>query len=306
MFDKYNSTYTSDILGVFLDDLNNTKADFQKDNPHTAIIIKFFNNVAAQAIKAELNSKGMVFIDFKCGIVTSNVKDLGAREYSNCPESILRRFYHVDVKVREEYRTPGSLVLNKKHPDIKGSRSLVQDIWDLTIEEVETFEFNKGKTGYRFKILNVQMDDGSMIHCEKLELRDYLRVIIQLSKDHKEEQDALLRKSKESARTKFCKRCKQYPDFCRCMPEVAKEEVEPHAIDMLSDVITSAAKRAVDNYFKSWTRPVDLLNWCVGFAPIKKMAVHKLAREIQREMNDKGTPLLVAITPDWLFQTRVF
>jgi hypothetical protein len=306
MFDKYNSTWISDILGVFMDDLNNTKADFQKDNPHTSVIIKFFNNVAAQAIKAELNAKGVVFIDFKCGIVTSNVKDLGARQYSNCPESILRRFYHVNVVVREEYRKPGSLTLNKKHPEIKNSTSLVQDIWELTIEEIETFELAKNKTDYKFKVMDVQMDDGRIIHCEKLHLRDYLEVVIQLSKDHKEEQDGLIKKSKESAKAKFCKDCKQFPEYCKCVKVEKSKDVQPHAMDMISEIAVGAAKKAIDNYIKSWTRPIDLINWCVGFSPIRKMATNQLAKEIQQEMNEKGTPLLVAITPDWLFQTSTF
>jgi hypothetical protein len=299
MFDKYNSTYTSDILGVFMDDLNNTKSDFQKDNPHTSIIIKFFNNVAAQAIKAELNSKGVVFIDFKCGIVTSNVKDLGARQYSNCPESILRRFYHVEVVVRDEYRKPNSLTLNKKHPDIKNSTSLVQDIWRLKIEEIETREIGANKTDYEFKIMDVQMDDGRVIHCDNLRLREYLEVVIQLSKDHKSEQDGLMDKSRNSARATFCKTCRQFPEFCSC-------KIEPHAMDLISEVAVSAARKAIDGYIKSWTQPVDLLNWCVGFSPVKWLATRQLARELQQELNDSGTPLLVAITPDWLFKTRAF
>jgi hypothetical protein len=49
-----------------------------------------------------------------------------------------------------------------------------------------------------------------------------------------------------------------------------------------------------------------MINWCVGFSPIRKMATNQLAKEIQQEMNEKGTPLLVAITPDWLFQTSTF
>lgn len=305
MFDKYNSTWTSDVLGVFMDDLNNTKADFQKDNPHTSVIIKFFNNVAAQAIKAELNAKGVVFIDFKCGIVTSNVKDLGARQYSNCPESILRRFYHVDVVVREEFRKPGSLTLNKKHPEIKNSTSLVQDIWELTIEEIETYELGKDKADYKFKIMEVLMDDGRTIICEKLHLREYLEVVIQLSKDHKEEQDGLIKKSRESARAQFCLKCKQFPEYCRCVTPLEKE-VDPHAMDMISEIVVGAARKAIDNYVKSWTRPVDMINWCVGFSPIRTMATNQLAKEIQYEMNSKGTPLLVAITPDWLFATSLF
>jgi hypothetical protein len=303
MFDKYNSTWTSDVLGVFMDDLNNTKSEFQKDNPHTSVIIKFFNNVAAQAIKAELNAKGVVFIDFKCGIITSNVKDLGARQYSNCPESILRRFYHVGVTVREEFRKPGTTMLNKKNPAIKDSKTLVQDIWELTIEEIETYEANKDKIGYKFKILEVEMDDGRVIECYKLRLEEYLDVIIQLSKDHKEEQDGLIKKSNESARAKFCSKCCKFPEYCRC---VNKDDVTPHSMEFLTSVATNAAKQAIDGYIKSWTRPVDLLNWCVGFAPIRTMATNQLASEIQHEMNEKGTPLLVAITPDWLFKTRTF
>jgi hypothetical protein len=306
MFDKYDSTWTSDVLGVFMDDLNNTKADFQKDNPHTSVIIKYFNNVAAQAIKAELNAKGVVFIDFKCGVVTSNVKDLGARQYSNCPESILRRFYHVSVEVREEYRKPGSLTLNKKHPEIKNSKSLVQDIWQLTIEEVETFEIGMNKTDYRFKIMEVTLDDGRTIECRDLHLKDYLQVVIQLSKDHKEEQDGLIEKSRESAKAKFCKSCSQFPEYCTCVKEEVQKETEPHGVDIITDIAMGAAKQAVDGYIKSWTRPVDLVNWVCGFSPIRKMATNQLAKEIQQEMNEKGTPLLVAITPNWLFKTRTF
>jgi hypothetical protein len=303
MFDKYNSTWTSDVLGVFMDDLNNTKSDFQRDNPHTSVIIKFFNNVAAQAIKAELNAKGVVFIDFKCGIVTSNVKDLGARQYSNCPESILRRFFHVEVVVRDEYRKPGTTMLNKKHPDIKNSTSLIQDIWELTVEEIETFEVGKDKTDFRWKIMEVELDDGRKIVCDKIRLEDYLDVIIQLSKEHKEEQDGLIKKSRESARTKFCEKCKKFPEYCKC---VKAQDTEPHAADVIAGIVADAGRKAIDSYIKSWTRPVDLVNWCVGFSPIRKMATNTLAKEIQQEMNDKGTPLLVAITPNWLFRTSTF
>jgi hypothetical protein len=302
MSDKYQSTYTSDILGVFMDDLNNTKSDFQKDNPHTSVIIKFFNNVAAQAIKAELNEKGVVFIDFKVGIITANIKDLGAREYSNCPESILRRFIHVEVKIKEEYCKPGTTMLNKQHPDIRKSTSLVQDIWELKIEEIETYEVSPNKTAYKFVPMTVFLDDGRKIVCEKLGLEDYLDVIIQLSKDHKDAQDSLITKSKNSAQAKFCKTCKKFPEYCKCITT----PIVPHAVDILSEVLVDASRKAMNSYIKSWTRPVDLINRVVGFMPVRKMATAQLAKEIQCEMNNKGTPLLVAITPQWLFKTAAF
>jgi hypothetical protein len=316
-FDKYDSTWTFDIIGVFLDDLNNTKAEFT-ETPHTAVIIKFFNNVAAQAVKAELNAKGVVFIDFKVGVVTSNVKDLGARQFSNCPESILRRLYHVEVVVKEKFRKTGSLTLNKKHPEIKGSANLIADVWDIKIEEVLTYEVSPGQTSYKFEPLIVTMDDGRTLNCKQLGLEDYLSVVIQLSKDHKSEQDDLLRKNAASAQASFCPVCKRFPEYCRCSklddddsddstcPGLEPDKLEPHAVDILANVARSAVRQAIDGYIKSWTRPVDLFNWCVGFSPIRYMATNALAKEIQHEMNEKGTPLLVAITPEWLFRTSTF
>lgn len=305
--DKYQSTYSSDILGIFMDDVGNAKSDFQKDNPHTALIIKFFNNVAAQAVKAELNAKGVVFIDFKVGIVTSNVKDLDARCYSNCPESVLRRFYHVDVAVKEKYRKQNSTMLNKSHPDLVKSNTLTQDVWELTIEEVVSHE-NGTKTSYEFVVLELDMGNGRTLRCEKLGLKDYLDVIIHLSKNHKVEQDSLIKKSKESERASFCSKCKRFPEYCECPKSetVSPETVEPHAVDVLADVLVEASKKAVGSYFNSWMRPVGLINYITGYYPIKKMATWRLAKELEREICQKTTPLLVAITPEWLFKTETF
>lgn len=302
MFDKYQSTWTSDILGVFMDDIGNAKSDFSKDNPHTSVIIKFFNNVAAQAIKAELNAKGVVFIDFKVGIVTTNVKDLDARCYSNCPESILRRFYHVKCDVKEEFRKKGSTMLDKGHKDIRNATSLVLDVWDLTIEEVVTYETSPGKTAYKFEIMDLKMDDGSILHCEKLGLKDYLRAIIHLSVIHKAEQDSLMHKAKHAAKTVFCATCKQYPEFCTCV----MKDVKPHSAELVVAMVNEATKSAFRSYVRSWMRPVETFNYLIGFSPLRKMATQTLARELQEEMHRTGTPLIIALTPNWLFESRVF
>jgi hypothetical protein len=303
MFDKYQSTWTSDILGVFMDDIGNAKSDFSKDNPHTSVIIKFFNNVAAQAIKAELNAKGVVFIDFKVGVVTTNVKDLDARCYSNCPESILRRFYHVKCDVKEEFRKKGSTMLDKGHQTIRNATSLVLDVWDLTLEEVVTYEVSPGKTAYQFKVIDLAMDDGSILHCENMGLKDYLRAIIQLATVHKAEQDSLMHKARNASKTVFCSKCKQYPEYCSC---VDIKDVKPHASDMIASVAQDVVKTAFTNYVNSWMKPVDLFNSLIGFSPIRRMATKTLAKELQEEMNRTGTPLLIALTPQWLFRTRVF
>lgn len=313
MFDKYNSTWTSDILGVFMDDLGNTKSDFQKDNPHTSVIIKFFNNVAAQAIKAELNAKGVVFIDFKCGIVTTNVKDLAARQYSNCPESILRRFYHVSVNVRDKYRKQNSTMLNKRHPDLKNSQSLVsgEGVWRLTVEEIETFETVDGISDYRFRVMKVRMDDGRTIECKDILLKDYLDVIIQLSKEHKDEQDSLIQKSKSTAKASFCSRCCRFPEFCGCPPEeitIPKDSVVPHSLvgSALFSVLTGGVKEGVDRYIQTWMRPINFWETMMGYSPVRTMTTRALAKSVEEQLNTTGTPLLIAITPSWLYRTAMY
>lgn len=308
MFDKYQSTYTSDILGVFMDDLGNTKSEFQKENPHTSVIIKFFNNVAAQAIKAELNAKGVVFIDFKCGVVTTNVKDLDARSYSNCPESILRRFFHVEVQVKEKYCKPGTTLLNQSHPDIRNSKSLTHDVWDLKMEEVITYKLGTGKTAYKFVPMSVVLDDGSTLDCSALGLKDYLKAVIALSREHRLHQDSLMVKAKNEAKTEFCKVCKQYPDFCDCSKTlpIDQADVKPEAHNYLKQIVVDAGKKAITSYIDSWLRPVDFLNSALGFRPVRQLVTQQLADELQREINITGTPLLIALTPEWLFKTRVF
>jgi len=303
MFDKYQSTWTSDILGVFMDDIGNAKPEFSKDNPHTSVIIKFFNNVAAQAIKAELNAKGVVFIDFKVGVVTTNQKDLDARCYSNCPESILRRFYHVDCEVREEFRKTGSTMLNTRHPKIRNNNSMVMDIWNLKIEECIAFEVAPGKSSYRFETVKYLTDDGELVVCENMSLQAYLKAIIYLSSTHKADQDSLMIKSKNAVKSKFCSKCKQYPEYCSC---VQTDDVEPHAGEVIASVARDVVTSAFTGYMSSWLKPIDFLNSILGFKPIRSMATKTLARELQAEMNNTATPLLFAITPEWLFQTAVF
>lgn len=301
MFDKYQSTYTSDILGVFMDDIGNAKPDFQKDSPHTSVIIKFFNNVAAQAIKAELNAKGVVFIDFKVGIVTTNKKDLDAHAYSNCPESILRRFYHVNVEVKEKYREAGSTMLNSAHPDLQAADTLAHDVWDLTIEKVHTFK-NGSKEAYRFDVMEVDMPDGRKVRCEKLGLQDYLDVVIALSKKHKTIQDRLLEKSKRSAKAKYCDICSRLPQFCDCV----EKEVVPHSLNIVSTIVQSAATHSLNRFYKKWTKPLTVAQWVVGFSPVRIMLTSSLEKVLDRELNRISPPVMVAFTPQWIFDTLVF
>lgn len=335
MFDQYNSTFTSDILGVFMDDIGNTRAEFNRTSPHTAVIIKFFNNVAAQAIKAELNAKGVVFIDFKVGIATTNVKDLDARAYSNCPESILRRFIHVEVTIKPQYRLDDSEMLNTLHPDLQAAPSLAHDIWELTLEVVQSKKMKVGKESYKWKQLWFTDSLGNKRMAKKIGLKDYLYLITKLAQAHKQGQDKLIKKNKKSGKSKFCPHCSQFPEFCECIPatdesidelvskvssvvdlnkdetppddSVDRQKIEPHgALDSIGEVIVNAGAKSVENYISSWFRPVSIVNWCVGFSPVKYMTTRALSKSLQQEINREVTPLIVALTPGFVYDNKYF
>lgn len=237
MFDKYDSTYTSDIMGVYMDDLGNGKAEFSETSP-TDVIIKFFNNVSAQAVKAELNAKGVVFIAFKCGIITSNLEDYGVRFFSNCPESALRRFYHTRVSVMDEYRMPGSLCLDTSHPDLQGGpEGLCKNVWKLTMQEcvpIESSSPNSKVGSYRWKIMTVKLKDRVVV-CKDLDLKTYLDVVVVLSERHLASQTNVLERARTFNKIGFCKRCKRPDVICDC-PSECKPQTEEESFDPIPNL----------------------------------------------------------------------
>lgn len=340
-FDAYQSTYTSDIEGIFLDDLANLKADYATGTQiPSATIIKFFNNVAAQAVKAELAEKGVVFINFKCGVVTTNKKDLDARTYSNCPESILRRLHHVHVQVKPEYRRNGGSSLDVHHPDIRVA-SVTKDVWLIDVEEsVSTQDPTTGKTASVFKILTVKMPDGSFIHCKDINLEQYLRVVVVLSQQHQQHQKNLIKSNDDFEQVLYCSHSLPHEICSQCrnlsfaevnaerelhlmvqaqakaaLMQVEEErqkavikqkQMEPESLELIHKVIVGSLRTAATNYFNSWFKPVSLLNSLLGFSPIRKMTEKTITREFERSIDDFATPLVIAMTPQFVFKTKSF
>jgi hypothetical protein len=303
-FDKYQSTYTSDIEGVFLDDVANLKATYAKgEQVPSAIIIKFFNNISAQAIKAELAEKGIVFINFKCGVVTTNQRDLDAPIYSNCPESILRRLYHVTVRVKDKFAKsgPGS-PLDTSHPELRGAK-LTKDVWWIDVDEcISHTNPRTGESSYSFEPLTLRTDAGHTI-CRDLGLEDYLRVVVALSQRHKSHQDGLLKANNDFEKIEYCPHCIP-KDVCTVCKECLT--VEPHAFEAISGLLATGMYNAVRNYVNSFLSPVSFFNSLLGFWPVEKMTERALTRELTQAMNETATPLIVALTPDCIFNSSLF
>lgn len=308
MFDKYDSTYTSDIEGVFLDDVGNNKAEFATE-AITSIIIKFFNNVAAQAVKAELNLKGITFIGFKCGVLTANMKGFDAEAYSNCTESLHRRFHHVSTRIKEKYCLKGSVSINPYHPDLINS-ALTHDVWELDVEECVVYEHAPGVMTSRFEIMTVTLDDGEKIRCKSLGLRDYLRVVVQLSKMHAASQRNVLSRCKAFDELAMCKTC-SLPlanNMCECQPVKSFEpkDLDVHSYDHITAIATTALTQSIEGYVSTFLTPVNLLNRLVKFSPIRKMATSRLSSEIYESINNTVTPFAVSMTPEWIYNSRYF
>jgi len=129
--DQYQSAYKSCHLCVFIDDKGNTKPDKTQGNP-LMVLIQFINNMHCQALKPDVESKGVIDIRCKLVIVTTNTDDLHAWFYSCNPASIMRRFdLIVDVELKEDCVGPGG----GPHPRFR--ESSMPDMWDLTCSTVE-------------------------------------------------------------------------------------------------------------------------------------------------------------------------
>jgi hypothetical protein len=302
MFDKYDSTYSSDILGLFMDDIGNGKPEFVERSP-TDVIIKFFNNVAAQAVKAELNAKGVVFINFKCGVMTSNLEDYGARHYSNCPESILRRFFHVTVRVQEKYCASGGVSLDPSHPELIGA-PLTKDVWLLDIKECIAVQT---ATGFSPTNVYVKIPDGKggLRDAADLTLYEYLEAVVYLSKKHKLNQVNVMKRVADFEVMEMCSTCCLPKTVCRCV-DVKKmipmsREIHPQANEV-QDFVKTVITDSIKDYAKSWFTPYSFSWRMLGWRPITSMITKELAYEVQSNLDYHGTPFALSLMPNWFLE----
>jgi hypothetical protein len=313
MFDKYDSTMTSDVLGLFMDDVGNGKAQFVVTSP-TDVIIKFFNNMAATAVKAELSGKGVIFINFKVGVLTSNHRDYGVHLYTEIVEASLSRLIHTRVEVKKKYRKPNSVALNPSHPDLHKAK-LTHDIWNLTIEQSQLYPSSPVKNIHKFAPVYVVVD-GEEIKCTNLDLKTYLKCIVQLSKDHKAAQYDVIRRSKEFDEAPSCPKCHLVADLCDCpvceVPELEmtddeeEGEIKPHSSELVNGIVTDIVTTATRTWFGNFFGPFATLKWWLGVRPVNKLTTNYLAGELSSAMTEATTPLFLAFTPTCVYNSMPF
>lgn len=212
--DKFMSTYRSNVTGVFLDDVGNSKPDFV-DRPPSQILIDLNNNVPTYALQAEADKKGKVVIEPKIVICTTNVKDLGGAAYSNEPASIARRAHlHVTTVAKPEFTVNGMLNSAKVYAKYPDPAVLIHDIWDFKVETVVAV---KSISGGPDSVSYIPIEYNG-VKCDKIGVSELLRVLVDFSRRHFVEQDRVVKDAENFTKLQFCKPCGMPQPLCSCPP----------------------------------------------------------------------------------------
>lgn len=148
--DQFDSEYEAHHTVVIMDDIANAKAETYKNTTPTAKVLKILNNVPTACLKAEAQDKGKYFYTPKVVMGTTNKKDLMARQFSNEPASILRRFdLVIDVRLRPNAMVDGepieySLPDGTANPLMFQQYGHLPDIWDIRVQRVKIVRNSKG------------------------------------------------------------------------------------------------------------------------------------------------------------------
>lgn len=225
--DEYLSGYRSYNTVFRFDDFGNTKSQFVKTSP-TEMLVKVINNNPETAVMPDLESKGAVRIEPDFVTVTSNVMDLDATTYSNCPASVLSRGnVHIVPIVKPQFRRPGSTGLDSRKANdfYRNENGVVEqpaipDLWDVTVYRANIApsqdslskdgRFVKGSQQVFFEVLEHKgrpMKDVPMTTVVDYCLDD--------TKDFIQAQNDLLERSKGQRMT-FCEECNRPEQLCNC------------------------------------------------------------------------------------------
>lgn len=215
--DKFASSVRSHINAIIFDDFANTKEDFMDFSPAYRLI-QVINNIKYLAPMADVFLKGKVSLNPYFCLISTNIEHLNAAKYSNEPESVLRRMYHVKVSPKTEYCTAGILDSAK----IIGAfgQTPCPDVWNLTIRRYTA----QNKRHVDMAAMVPIIFEGKTM--TDVSVREYLRWVQIASKEHFTEQGEYL--SNQEATPQACESCKMC--YCSCDKEQpSKPVLKPNA-----------------------------------------------------------------------------
>lgn len=208
--DKFDSTLKGDTVGIFFDDMGNTKADFLDKAP-TERIIDINNNMITYANKADLHEKGKVEIRPRVFVITSNAPlAKHGRIGSIKPFSIVRRAdIHIEVKVKADFALPDQRLDSNKALAAFPGDSLVNDVWDLELY-IPRDNAHGGNGNY---LVGAHGETDPLI----LGIDDALRRVTRMCQLHFENQRKLIQKGEGLVASRcYCPTCKLAQSICSC------------------------------------------------------------------------------------------
>jgi len=207
--DKFASSVRSHINAIIFDDFANTKEDFMDFSPAYRLI-QVINNIKYLAPMADVFLKGKVSLNPYFCIVSTNVEHLNAAKYSNEPESVLRRMYHVKVEPKPECCEKG--ILNKKKIEALYGQTACPDAWFLTVRAYTA----QNKRHVDLAAMTPVEFEGKKL--ERISVKEYLRWVQIESKQHFTEEGQYLA-NQEAIPTK-CEKCNML--YCDCASVLEK------------------------------------------------------------------------------------
>lgn len=259
--DKFMSNYRSYINGIYIDDLGNTKADFVDKSPAQKII-EIVNNVHAYANMAEADLKGKVAIEPKVVLITRNIKDQFAHDYSNEPASILRRErVTLTVRVRDKFATNKMLDPEKVAAFYEGNIPVIPDLWEIDVERA--FPAPNPTVGAHDTIGWEYLTMGGK-KMQGVSIEDVIRYTHTDSLQHFSNQRTLVDQMKDiSGKMAVCKECKFPAQMCKCKLEPHTDSVFELLPEIESEMSLESSDEAQPDYqlHEDSPIPVDKGYW---------------------------------------------
>lgn len=209
--DKYASNIRSSTNVIIFDDFGNTSPQFTDTSP-VYRLIQTINNALFLAPMADVAMKGKVALRPWLVTVTTNKRYLLAETYSQKPESVLRRLYHIDVDVMDIYKTGGRLDSKKVYAAFGVEKC--PDIWKISIYYCHVgpeLANNADKNHYELRLLHYNGREMFQVS-----VRDYLEWAQLTSKDHYDFQKQMVATMTNGKPVDICSQCGLC--YCGCTP----------------------------------------------------------------------------------------
>lgn len=157
--DSFHSQVYNHTLFLNFDDIYNRPLALDKSYG-IAAMLQAVNNTAFVAVKAEAELKGKI-MPWLLGVFgTTNIEHMGIELISNCPDSLRRRFFRIDMTVLPEYANSFGGVDEDKAPECKVFLDEAK-----TVRDINRFTINVGAKGghvpYKFT------DEDGVVHTLK-------------------------------------------------------------------------------------------------------------------------------------------